>query len=466
MSPKKRPAKNLPKNKNFWRSRTAFLFAAIGFAVGLGNVWRFPYLAHKFGGGAFLVPYFIALFTLGLPLLIMEFGLGQRASKGMIGAFGDIKKKFSALGFLGQTAGILVLSYYVVIMAWIVLFLIYSFQSPLPWAENPAAFFYNDLLQASNLIQSETLLNMPILYALILCWLSIFFCVRYGVRSVEKVIMISMPLPIILLTLLGFRGLFLEGAFEGLRYYMSPNLSLLFEADIWLAAASQIFFSIGIGLGVMISFASYNKETQGLVGSAAITAISNSGVSLLAGVVVFTILGHMSLKTGMPIEHVIQSGPGLVFVVLPQAMTLLPGVGQMGANIFSIFFFLSLFALAIDSAFSIVEALLTTLKDKFGYHREQSFAGVVCLVGFLISLIYATSSGLRFLEFIDQYVIFYLMVIIGLLQCIAVGWFSDIHGLKDYINSVSRNKIGNRWIFAIRFLIPAVLIVLLTVNLL
>ena len=442
-----------------------FLFAAIGFAVGLGNVWRFPYLAHKYGGGAFLIPYFIALFAMGLPLLIMEFGLGQRAKKGMIGAFGEIQKKFSHIGILGQTAGILVLSYYVVIMSWIVLFLINSFQTPLPWAENSASFFYNDLLKASDLIKSETFFNMPILYSLIACWVIIFFCVRHGVKSVEKVIIFSMPLPIIFLAILAIHGLFIDGALEGLKYYMNPDMSLLFNADIWLAAASQIVFSIGIGLGVMISFASYNKETQGLVGSAAITAICNSGVSLLAGVVIFTVLGHMSLKTGLPIEHVIQSGPGLVFVVFPKAMSLIPGLGETGANIFSILFFLSLFALAIDSAFSIVEALLTTIKDKYGYDREQLFAGLVCLAGFALSLGYATSDGLAYLEFVDQYIIFYLMIAICLMQCIAVGWYGDIDDLREYINSVSKNKIGPRWTLAIRFFIPLALVLLLTSSL-
>jgi neurotransmitter:Na+ symporter, NSS family len=443
-----------------WSSRTIFLFAAIGSAVGLGNIWRFPYLTYKFGGGAFLIPYLLALFLLGIPLLMLEFAIGQKLQKGAVDAFRTVHHKLSGIGVAAIMAGFVVVIYYAAVMAWSLLFFVDSFQSPLPWAEDAESFFFNSVLGISDGIGNISGINWTLLIALLGVWIAIYLCVRNGVKSVGKVVAWTMPLPILLLVILFFRGITLPGAFDGIALYLSPNFSVLSDPQIWIAAVSQIFFTLSLAFGIMVAYASFNKESQNIVGDSYITALTNSAISLFAGFVVFSILGFMAFNSGLPVDDVVASGPGLAFVVFPAALAQMPL-----APLFAVLFFLMLLTLGIDSAFSLIEAVNTSIGDKYKNPNRRRIALSVCTVSFFLGIIFVTDAGLFFLDIIDHFITNYGLVIVGIFESIAIGWIYGADKLRKFMNSTSTHKVGPWWNFSIKYLIPIVLILLLVAQL-
>ncbi|NOZ80440.1 MAG: sodium-dependent transporter [DPANN group archaeon] len=442
-----------------WSSRMIFLFAAIGSAVGLGNVWRFPYLAYKYGGGAFLVPYLIALFILGVPLLILEFALGQKLQKGAVAAFRSIHHRLGGIGTMAIFSGFVVVVYYAAVMAWALVFFFNSFQAKMPWAGDAKGYFFDHILHISGSVGDVGGINWTLFAALLVVWVLIYLSVRKGVKSVGKVVLVTMPLPIILLLVIFIRGITLDGALSGILFYITPDFSALMSTEIWLAAASQIFFTLSLGFGVMIAYASFNRKDQNITGDAWITALTNSGISLFAGFVVFSVLGYMATTTGVSVGDVVTSGPGLAFVVFPQALALMPL-----SWLFSALFFLTLLSLGIDSAFSLVEAVDTVIKDRFRDMSTKKIAFGVCLTAFVFGTLFVTHAGLYFLDIVDHFVTNFGLVLVGLFEAIAVGWVYGARRLREYINSVSRWKMGAWWDHLIRYVIPAVLILLLVMQ--
>ena len=440
-----------------WPSRTAFIYAAIGSAVGLGNVWRYPYMAHKFGGGAFLIPYLIALFVAGIPLLILEFGLGQKIQKGTVDSLAAIKRKFSGVGWWALFTSFIIMSYYVVVMAWSLLYLFTSFG--VQWSENAETYFYGNILQLSDGIGSIGTIVPSVLIALIVCWVLIYFCVWKGVKSVSKVVMVTVPLPIILLIALLIRAFTLDGAMVGILEYITPNFDALFDAQVWMAAFTQIFFSLSIAFGIMIAYSSYNKKESDINKNAFTVGIADSVIAIVAGFVVFGTLGFMAEQQGVAFEEVVAAGPGLAFVAFPKALSLMPW-----ATFFSILFFLTLLTLAIDSAFSLLEAIDTTIADKTKM-KKKYIALIFCGLCFLAGLIYTTNAGLFFLDVVDHFVTNVNLIVIGILECIAVGWVFGAEKMRKYINKVSDFKIGSWWNLTIKYVIPIALIVVLVLQL-
>jgi neurotransmitter:Na+ symporter, NSS family len=444
-----------------WSSRTIFLFASIGSAVGLGNVWRFPYLAGKYGGGAFLIPYFLMLVILGVPLLILEFAIGQKMQMGAIGSFKKIHSKVSGVGFAAILCGFIISSYYCVVMAWSVIYLVAS--PKIAWGTNPESFFLEKVLHLSSSAGQTGHTVVPILFALVLVWVLIYFSIWKGVLSVSKVVSITMPLPIILIIILVIRGMTLPQMGQGLSYYLTPSLETLFSKemwiDVWTAAASQIFFTLTIAFGVMIAYASYKHEESDITKNAIITAIANSAISIISGFAVFSTLGYMAYKNGVAVEELAASGPTLAFIIFPKALSLLPW-----APVFAVMFFLMLLTLGIDSAFSLVEAISTVVHDKYPHVRKQDISVYVCLAGFVCGLIFTTFAGLYYLDITDHFITTYGLVGVGLLEVIVVGWIYGPEKLRTYINSVSEIKIGKWWSVFIAAVIPVILILLLTFS--
>ncbi|MBT3406567.1 sodium-dependent transporter [Candidatus Woesearchaeota archaeon] len=442
-----------------WATRTMFLFAAIGSAVGLGNVWRFPYLTYEFGGGAFLIPYLIALFVLGIPLLILEFAIGQKLQKGAIDAFKSVHGRLRGVGFMAIASGFMVVIYYAAVMAWALVYFLRSFSARLPWAEDAKGYFFGNVLQLSDGIGQVGGINWMLLAALAVVWILIYFCVWKGVKSAGKVVMITMPLPIILLIALFIRGITLDGALTGIFYYLKPNFAALLSTEIWLAAASQIFFTLSLGFGIMIAYSSYKKETQDIAKDAYVTAFANSAISIFSGFVVFAVLGYMAFSTGVGVPDVVASGPGLVFVVFPQALALMPW-----AWFFASLFFLTLLMLGIDSAFSLVESVNTVIADKAKNAVKHKIAFVVCLVSFLLGIIFTTNAGLYFLDVVDHFITNFGLVLAGIFECLAIGWIYGAERLRTYINKVSEWKVGPWWSVAIKYVIPIILTILVVVQ--
>lgn len=440
-----------------WQSRTSFILAAVGSAVGLGNVWRFPYVAYQSGGGAFLIPYFIALFTAGIPMLILEMGLGQRTQKGAPGAFASIRPRFEVFGWWVAGLSAVIVIYYSTILSWSWVYLWHSFK--LSWEGKTETFFMENVLQRS---ASPAEIGAPVWYLIIgmvLTWLMIALILRKGVKNVSKVVLITVPLPLILLAVLLVRGLTLPGAVDGIRYYLTPNFAMLKNPAIWMRAYGQIFFSLSLASGVMIGYGSYLGKKAEITNSALITGLANCGTSFFAGFVVFSMLGYLAKVSGVPVPDVTASGTGLAFVAFPTAISQLPALNVL----FGIIFFITLLTLGIDSAFALQEAFTTGIMDKWKVSTEKVAVGFV-IVAFPLSLIFVTKAGFYWFDIVDKWICDFGLITAGLIQCLIVGYLYKVQKFKDYLNGISEVKLGNWWILALRYITPAVLLSLLITN--
>jgi len=449
----------MAETREQWHSRTSFIMAAVGSAVGLGNVWRFPYVAYSSGGGAFLIPYFVALFTAGIPLLILEMGLGQRLQKGAPLAFGAIRKPLQWFGWwvAGLSAAIVI--YYSTILAWSWAYLWHSLTQA--WGDHPEAFFFDTVLHRSAGPGQIGWPVGPLVIGMVLTWLTIYLILRKGVRSVSKVVMVTVPLPMLLLVILLIRGLTLPGAIDGIRYYLTPDFGMLMDWRIWLKAYGQIFFSLSLASGVMIGYGSYLGKKAEITNSALITGLANCGTSFFAGFVVFSMLGYLAHVQGVAVPDVTTSGTGLAFVAFPTAISQLPTLNAL----FGVIFFVTLLTLGIDSAFALQEAFTTGFQDKWGV-RPEKLARVFVLIAFPISLLFVTRGGYFWFDIVDKWICDFGLVISGLAQCLIVGFLYRVGEFRDYLNDQSEIRLGNWWIWALRYVTPGVLLVILVANLL
>ena len=440
-----------------WTSRTVFILAALGSAVGLGNLWRFPYLAGKYGGGAFLIPFLIALVVVGVPMLMLELAVGQKMQRGAVEAYQKLDSGFVGLGIFALFSSFIIVSYYAVVMAWSLVYLLASFR--VSWSRNAEAYFYQEVLQTTNGIEQLGGVNLPILLSLLVIWIVVYFCVWQGTKSVGKVVKYSVPLPVILLCLLLIRVVTLPGFLAGWEMYLKPDWSALLDPEVWTAGFSQIFYSLSLAFGIMIAYGSYKDSDDDIAKDTWITALLDIAISLFAGLVVFGVLGYMAWSTGTPLEDLAASGPGLAFVVFPQALSLMPLSG-----LFSVFFFLMLLSLGIDSIFSLVEALNAVILDHYRHLKISQVSMMVCLATLLAGVIYTTRAGLYFLDLVDHFVTSYNLLLVGICQSLLVGWVYGAEKMRRYINQVSDWKIGAWWNISIKYLIPLVLTTLLVTQ--
>jgi len=427
--------------------------AAVGSAVGLGNVWRFPYMCYEYGGGAFLIPYFIALFTCGIPLMILEFTLGHWSRGSPPKAFAKIGKKWEWLGWWPLLIEFITVVYYSVIMAWCFNYMIYSLD--LRWGLNAESFFTGSFLGLTSIPEIIGDIRIPVVLGLLAIWLLIYLILRKGVKSIGRVVVITVPLPTILLIILTIRGLTLPGAMEGISYYLTPDFSKLWNARIWLAAYSQVLWSLSLAGGIMITYASFLPKKSDITNNAVITSLVDAGTSFFAGFTVFSVLGYLAMSTGVGVKDVVKVGPELAFVAYPTAISLLP----FAAAFFGIIFFVALLTFGIDSAFSMVEPLPVGLNDKWKISKEKA-TGIICLIGFLAGLIYTTGSGVHWLSISDYFLANFGFALVALFECLVAGYAFHLHRLRKHANDVSEIKIGRWWDILIKVVNPAVLIIL------
>jgi len=440
-----------------WPHWSSFVLAAMGSAVGLGNVWRFPYYCYKYGGGAFLVPYFIALFTTGIPLMILEFNVGHKFKTSAPVAFARMNKKWGWVGWFAIIMSIIVILYYMVIMAWSLSYLVKSFN--LGWGDNAEHHFLNDFLNVSNGPGDIGAFNWSIVTALIIMWIIVYLIIYKGVESVSKVVMVTVPLPFFLLMAFAIRGFFLTGATDGLEYYLKPDLSRIGEVDIWLAAYGQIFFTLSLAQGVMITYSSYLSEDEDVTNKAYLVSFMDCATSFLAGFAVFSVIGFLAATEGQPVETVVrEGGAGLAFIVYPTA------INQMGwwAKIFGVLFFITLITLGIDSAFAMVEAFVAGLKDA-GIDSNKALLGT-CVFGALGGIIFTTGSGLYWLDIVDHYLNDFGLITVGILECLIVGHIYGAEKIVGHANKVSDIKVGRNWVYSIKYVTPFILMAIIFVK--
>lgn len=441
-----------------WDSRGAFILAAIGSAIGLGNVWRFPYICFKNGGGAFLIPYLIALLTTGIPLMILEFSLGHKFAASAPSAFRKIGRYRGWLGWFALLVAFGIVSYYAVIMAWSFDYFGYSFK--LSWGKDTESFFMNTVLARSSGPFKLGGLRAPILLGLLLTWLAIIGCVWKGPKTVGKVVYVTVILPWLILIAFVIRGVTLPGAVEGLKYYLTPDFTALRNPQVWLAAYSQIFFTLTLGFGVMVAYASYLPRDSDIINNAFIVSFANCGTSFLAGFAVFSTLGYYSYCQNVPVSEVVSSGIGLAFITYPTIINLLPIARQL----FGILFFLMLLTLGIDSAFSLVEAGVAGVMDKWQVNNRIKINVTFGVVAFIVGIIYTTRGGLYWLDIVDHFMSNFGLVIVAILECIFLGYMYRLSELKNYANGLSEFSVGIWWDICIKVISPIILALLIILE--
>jgi NSS family neurotransmitter:Na+ symporter len=461
-------AELLEEQRESWGTRSGFILAAIGSAVGLGNLWGFPYKLYSFGGGAFLIPYIIALFIIGIPLMILEFSLGHYTQRAAPDAFKQGHRRFEVVGWWGILLGFIIITYYPVILAYCFSFLWFSIKGifnggQLPWAgqgiegvENAKHFFFDEYLGFTEGVELGGI-RWNIVWPLFVAWLCMYLCIFRGVKLVGRIVWLTVPLPWLMLLILAVRGLTLEGAMQGLAYYLDPVWSELAKPITWRYAFGQVFFSLSLAFGVMVTYASFLHRRSDLNNNAAIICIADFATSFVAGLAVFATLGGMAFATQqagnpVPVEEVAGGGPSLAFVAFPYALAQLPYSAW-----FSFVFFFALVTLGIDSAFSITESILASVVDKTGWRRDIVLP-VMSLIGLLFGLVYVTQGGLNWLGTIDGFVNgTWGIALLGLLECVVLGWLWRIDALRRHANSRSDWRLGKWWEYLIRIVIPIVL---------
>ncbi|KAL9972857.1 hypothetical protein ACROYT_G019239 [Oculina patagonica] len=476
-----------------WVGKLDFILALIGFSVGLGNIWRFPYLCFKNGGGCFLIPYFICLVLAGVPILILEVSLGQFQGQGGITAW-KICPLFQGIGYASVVIVQFLNIYYIVILGWALFYMFASFTSKLPWShcDNPwntpqcvdltgagpsssgsgqnssvmetlnntingtlsalpkvsasQEYLERRVLRISDGLDEPGTVNWDLALCLLLGWIICYLCVWKGVKSTGRVVYFTATFPYVLLTVIMFRAVTLPGASEGIKFYLNPNVTRLADGQVWLDAGTQVFFSYSIGLGTLIALGSYNKFKTNCYRDCIIFACVNSGTSLYGGFVIFSVLGFMAQKQGVPVADVAKSGPGLAFVAYPAAVAEMPI-----APLWSILFFFMVILLGLDSEFVGVEGFVTAIVDLFPHHlrrghRKEIFIALCSVFWFLIGLSMVTEGGMYVFQLFDAYSASGSALLwVSLFQSVAIGW---IYGGKQFYDNMA-SMIGfriNPWI--------------------
>lgn len=435
-----------------WKSRLGFILAAVGSAIGMGNIWRFSYLCYKNGGGAFLIPYFIALLIVGIPLMILEFGIGHKMRGSAPLSLARIDRRWEWLGWMAVLLVMFgIMFYYSTVIAWCLSYVFLAMNQS--WGADTNDFFFNHFLRISSGPFEIGDLRFPIVCALfgvwLISWMIVFFGVQNGVERANK---IFMPALFILVLILVVWSVNLEGAWIGLQVYLQPDFKKLTTPGIWLDAFSQIFFDLSLGFGIMITYASYLPKNVNLVKDAFIVSFSNAAFSLVAGLAVFGTLGYMAHSTGQPIKSVVKESIGLAFVAYPQAISLLPGFGTL----FGVAFFLMLVIAGISSGISILESFTSAIIDKFHFPR-RGVVTVLCMTGFIGSLIFTSNGGMYWLDIADHFITHYGLIFVGILQCVAVAWIWKASRLRKHINQCAPGSLSAIWDFCVTWITPAVL---------
>lgn len=445
-------------NRSQWGNRTGFILAAVGSAVGLGNIWRYSYVAFKNGGGAFLIPYFVALLTAGIPLVMLEFALGHKMRGSAPLSFKKINDRFEWVGWLSIMVTFIVTVYYVVIIGWCLNYIFFSANQS--WGQDAGAFFFNNFLHITEGVDVVGGIIPAAAIAIAIIWAINFIIVYFGIKNgIEKAGKIIMPILAICTIVIVIRALTLPGAIIGVNQYLAPDFSKLLNHEVWLAAYGQIFYDLSIAFGILIAYSSYLPKKSDIANSAFIMSFANCGFSFLIGMGVFGVLGFMSQASGKPFDEIVKAGISLAFVAFPSAIAQMP----FGAKLFGIAFFVCLVVAGLSSSISLIEAVVSSIIDKFNVSRKKAVI-FVCGTGFLGSLLFTGGNGLYVLDIIDAFINNYGLIAAGLLEAIILGWVYKAENLREHINEVSDFKIGKWWDICIKYLIPAILLTITSLN--
>ncbi|XPV76057.1 MAG: sodium-dependent transporter [Desulfovibrio sp.] len=433
-----------------WGSRIGFILAAVGSAIGLGNIWRFPYMAYENGGGAFFIPYLFAMLTAGIPFMILEFGIGSKYRLTAPRAFATINSKMEWLGWWQVMVAFAIMTYYSVVIGWTTNYTVFAFTQA--WGTDTANFFLNDYLGNSGSVFKMGGIQLPIFLAVTFTWAVTWFVTYSGVKNgIERACKVLMPVLFILVLVFISRAITLEGATTGLQYLFQPDFSKIMDYKVWAAAYGQIFYTLSVGFAIMIAYSSYLPKKSDIANNACMTVFINCGFSILGGVMIFSILGYMAAQQNVAVGEVVGSGVGLAFITIPKAINLMPA-----PVFFGVLFFLALTLAGVSSLISLAEACLSAFMDKFSMTRKKS-ATILCLAGYIFSVLYTTEGGLTLLDIVDHFINSIALLACCFAELVFLGWFFNLDGVQKYINEVSDFTVGALWKFCIKFISISVL---------
>lgn len=511
-----------------WDNKAQYLLTCVGFCVGLGNVWRFPYLCQSHGGGAFMIPFLILLVLEGIPLLHLEFAIGQRLRMGSLDVWKAIHPYLTGIGVASMSVSFLVGMYYNTIIAWVMWYFFNSFQSPLPWSQcplngtdlvseckrsNPVDYFwYRETLNISTSIEESGGLQWWMVLSLIVAWMVLYVCCIRGIETTGKAVYITSTLPYVVLTIFLIRGLTLEGSVDGIKFLFTPDLDELMNPTTWLDAGAQVFYSFSLAFGGLISFSSYNSVHNNCEQDAVIISIINGCTSIYAATVIYSIIGFrateqyntclngnilmllnaldfpegkitkdnydemlQNLTNTGEYQEIVQSlplsscnlntflsdgveGTGLAFIVFTEAITKMPI-----SPLWSVLFFIMLFCLGLSTMFGAIEGVVVPLQDMKIFPKKfpkEIVTGLVCVVAFLIALIFTLRSGDYWLAVFDVYAGSVPLLVIAFCEMIAVVYIYGINRFNKDIEFMIGHKPNIFWQVTWRLVSPLIVLVI------
>lgn len=420
--------------------RKAFIMAAIGSAVGLGNIWRFPYTTYENGGGAFMIPYIVALLTAGIPLLFLDYAIGHRHRGGAPLSYRRFNKNFETFGWWQVMVNVIIAIYYAVVLGWAATYTYFSVSKA--WGEKPIDFFIGEFLKMGDITQGVSFEFVGMVVGpLIAVWIVSLIVLALGVqKGISKVSNILMPVLVVMFLILVGYSITLPGAAKGLDALFTPNWEKLSNPSVWIAAYGQIFFSLSICFGIMITYASYLKKNSDLTGTGLVVAFANSSFEILAGIGVFAALGFMATAAGQEVSEVAKGGIGLAFFAFPTI------INQTNfGEIFGVLFFGSLTFAALTSFISVVEVIISAVQDKLRLDRVKT-TFIVGLPMMVVSiLLFGTTTGLPMLDVLDKFVNYFGIVAVAFVSLVAIVANEKLGVLGEHINQTSSYKVGFLW---------------------
>ncbi|TFV52852.1 sodium-dependent transporter [Blastococcus sp. TF02A-35] len=447
------------RRRGSFSSRRVFILAAIGSAVGLGNIWRFPYVAYENGGGAFLVPYLVALLTAGIPFLLLDYAIGHRHRGSAPLSFARLRRGTEGLGWWQVAICFVIAVYYAAVLAWALRYTFFSLDQA--WGPDPEAFFFGEFLQAGDVAVTADVVP-GVLVPLALVWLAVLVIMALGVqRGIGLTSLVFIPVLVLAFVALVVQALLLPGAGAGLDALFTPDWSALTSASVWAAAFGQIFFSLSVGFGIMITYASYVRRREDMVGSGLVVGFSNSGFELLAGIGVFAALGFMAQAGGVAVDEVASGGIGLAFIAFPTIISEAPAGALLG-----VLFFGSLVIAGITSLISVIEVVISAVRDKLETSRLTATLAVGVPVAVLSLVLFSTTSGIYVLDVVDHFVNQYGILVVALVSMLVVAWgLRALTGLGEHLNVHGRPRVGAGWRVLTSVVAPAGLAVVLVLAL-
>ena len=436
-----------------WDSTLTFIFAMIGVAIGLGNIWRFSYIVYSNGGGAFFIPYFFAIAIMGIPFLILEYGIGFSFKKSFTEIFKSINPKFEFVAWILIFSISIVLIYYMVIISWDLIYLVQSLS--FGWGSDPAAYFVQNVGGGENLSKIGNFF-LPVAGGVIVSWFILWFISH---RSIDKGIglasKILIPAVFIIMAIIVVFALMLPGASIGINALINPNWNLLFDVNLWIVAFSQIIFSLGIGEALALTYATYLPDNENLTDNVFFVVLSNSSFEIFTAFGVFSILGYMSATAGTPLVQLVSEGTGLIFVVFPMIFSIM---GILGRILAPLFFLAVLFA-GISSAFAFFEPIIGSISSKTNMSRKK-LATILSIIGCLCSLLFTCGISSYLVGVVDGFINKFGILLLIAVQCIIFGWYYGAEKVVPVLNEKSRIKVGSIWTAVIKYILPIFLIII------